>query len=376
MSLEDAIGSGPDFTADSVLDRVSRSVLPDLPDNVSADLVLNRLNRKLTLARSGDEKAPEKSETAPEKNGKFDFSSYGTPVGDLPDLSQYGTPADEEVPLPQPRPSGAPPRPTVLQSIHQAIDPLTAAKGVVHGAIEGTGAVVKGLGDIGQAAQNNPDIQAAAAGGDLSNQFGDALGSEALAKQQVLEGRVAAEAKEGNSFQTAGKAITGAADTIAPMTDQEKGSVLGRVATGAGSIAPYALTTLVAGPLPGLAAGFAGMGASTFGSTYDAAKAAGKSEEEASKIASEAGAVSGLLGSLPLSVGKFVKPLIGKIAASGVTFSSLGELQEAVLQEIEKQYDPKAGYSFDAKRAIAALILGGAMGGLHHAAEDRATDQA
>ena len=54
MALSDAIGSGPDFTADSVIDRVLRSILPDLPENVSADAVLNRLNRKLTLAKSDE----------------------------------------------------------------------------------------------------------------------------------------------------------------------------------------------------------------------------------------------------------------------------------------------------------------------------------
>jgi hypothetical protein len=51
MALSDAIGSGPDFTADSVIDRVSRSILPDLPENVSADAVLNRLNAQ--VGRSG-----------------------------------------------------------------------------------------------------------------------------------------------------------------------------------------------------------------------------------------------------------------------------------------------------------------------------------
>ena len=51
MPLDDIIGGGPDFAASSVLDRVSSGLLPDLPENASGDMILNRLNRKMGGAR-------------------------------------------------------------------------------------------------------------------------------------------------------------------------------------------------------------------------------------------------------------------------------------------------------------------------------------
>src|SRR5216684_4708963 len=84
-------GTGPDFMADSVLDRVSRGILPDLPDNANGDMVLNRLNRKLLQPGQESPKA-----AAPPPKGAPDLSSEGAPMGDLPDLSGEGTPLPDQ----------------------------------------------------------------------------------------------------------------------------------------------------------------------------------------------------------------------------------------------------------------------------------------
>jgi hypothetical protein len=91
----------------------------------------------------------------------------------------------------------------------------------------------------------------------------------------------------------------------------------------------------------------------------------------ASPLPPDPALVAGVLGSLPLGAGKYAQSLIAKVASSSAAFATAGEAQEAILQQIAKDYDPKAGYTVDQKRIIAALILGAGMGGLHHAFEDR-----
>src|SRR5882724_11692882 len=120
-------GTGPDFTADSVLDRVSRSVMPDLPDNANGDMILNRLNRK--LSQQSEQREAPKAPAAPK--GAPDLSDEGTPMGDLPDLSGEGTP------LPDQNAVAAAPAPT-SPSLGVTGQAKALAKGLIRGGPEAT----------------------------------------------------------------------------------------------------------------------------------------------------------------------------------------------------------------------------------------------
>jgi len=345
MALEDAIGSAPDFSADSVLDRVSRGVLPDLPDNANADMVLNRLNRKLSISKPA-EKETEKPET---KNGKPDFSSQGTPIGDLPDLSSEGTPIEQ---MPQPAPPAPP--------LGVGGNLLAAAKGIPAGAAQSAGGILQGAGTAAANSQTTPVVAEAGLGNDMLNS------PWALPGAANPEGLTPKQPVDQNALVKAGKAVKGLAPT---MSDQEKESFGGKLGTMAGGIAPYALTTLLTGPLVGIPAAAAGMAADTYGNVYEEAKKHGAADDVAESAATRSAMVAGVLGAAPLGAGKYAKGLIGKVASSSAAFATAGEAQEAILQQIAKDYDPKAGYTLDQKRLIAELILGAGMGGLHHAFE-------
>ena len=347
MSLDDAIGSGPDFTADSVLDRVSRSILPDLPQYANADMVLNRLNRKLSMPKPPDESAGPEEPEKKTSGGKPDFSSQGTPIGDLPDLSAFGTPADEIVPLPEPRPAEAPGP--------DAINPLTAVKGATAGLVNSTGGIVQGLGTV------------AATGLGRQAPEGNEFAANPVPTDAAGNIATAGEAVAASPVVSAGKAIKSVAPALTP---EESNTVLGKVSQMGGAIAPYALMTAI-NPLAGMGAGAVGMAADTYGNVYEQAKKAGADDNTASSAASKSALVAGVLGSLPLGAGKYAQGLVAKAATSSAAFAGAGEAQEWLLQQIAKDYDPKAGYTLDQKRLIAELILGAGMGGLHHAAEGR-----
>jgi hypothetical protein len=364
MSLEDAIGSGPDFTADSVLDRVSRSVLPDLPENVNADAVLNRLNRKLSLTKPAEEDKPEK----PEKAGKPDFSSEGTPVGDLPDLSSYGTPADA-VPLPQPRPAGAPQSPLGVTGQLAA-----AGKQVGRSALGGVGGIVQGMGT--PAPPISPAVQTAAAGEDPANQW--ALPGTPTDPEIVPPAAPPNAAQRG--LIQAGKGITEFGTSHIPMTKQEEESGGAAVGGVVGGVLPYMAGALIPGAEgPTVLAGAAGMGLTSAGQTYQAAKEKGASDADAAEAAGLSGVVGGALGALPLSA--VMRPItqnapglagyavakLAQAAQSGVTFATVGEAQEYLGEQIAKEYyDKDAGYAknFTIKRLIAELA-GGILGMFH-----------
>ncbi len=348
MAFDDVFGSGQDQLRQSLLSQYQPN--DSEPFSVEPRVLSDRLARKLAMRPTRDANvdfnvAPEKPEPkAP------DLSRFGTPVQDeVPpepsraDLSQFGTPVD---------PPAAEPPMTIRR------EGAAALKGIPHGAISSAGGVLKG------AAATLENGREATAEGAPVNPMGDFTGVNIPASAAVP----AKPLKERELYK-AGQATQDFAQTVAPMSDQEKESIGGRVGMGAGAIAPYAAATLLAGPLAGLSAAAAGMGLDTYGQTYEKAKEHGADEETARRVALDAAGVAGVLGSLPLGAGKLAKGLLAKMGTSGIAFAGAGEMQEYLLQQIEKTYDPKAGYSADAKRIIAALILGAGMGGLHHAFE-------
>jgi Inorganic Pyrophosphatase len=174
-----------------------------------------------------------------------------------------------------------------------------------------------------------------------------------------------------------GKRIRGAAESAIPMTPQEQASGGAAVGGVIGGALPYVLAGAV-DPGLGLIAGAGGMSLTSAGQTYEAAKAKGASDGDAAEAAGISGVIGGALGILPL--GAVMKPIEqaspgikGYVAAklaqagiSGTTFATIGEAQEYLTQQIAKHYyDPQAGYSPDATRAIANFVGGGALGSMH-----------
>ena len=229
MALDDAIGTGPDFTADSVLDRVSRSILPDLPQYANADMVLNRLNRKLSMPKPPDESAGPEEPEKKTSGGKPDFSSQGTPIGDLPDLSAFGTPADEIVPLPEPRPPEAP-----GASIGVTGNLVAAAKGVPAGAAQSVGGILQGA----AAMQSRPSTVSQVIGSETDAAINQAIKRQLPTYQPPAQSTTPPQQ---TGLSQAGQAVKELAPT---MTDAEKQSVGGRLGTMVGGIAPYAAATL------------------------------------------------------------------------------------------------------------------------------------
>jgi hypothetical protein len=343
MAFDDAFGSsGKDLLQQSLLEQYQ----PDdgQPFSVEPKVLTDRLARKLAIRPTRD--ADVDFNVAPEQPKAPDLAKFGTPVKDevapepsTDDLSKFGTKVAPEGPEQPP-----------LTIMRQG---AAALKGIPHGAIESTGGVMKGAARLHNDAQ--PYLQSLE-----YDESGNIVGQKPMQPAAPIEQ---------HPLYKAGQATQDFAQTVAPMTAQEKESIAGRVGTGIGSIAPYAAATLAGGPLVGLTAAAAGMATDTYGSVFEAAKAAGKTDDEANASAGKAALAAGVLGSLPLGAGKYAKGLIAKMAASSAAFATLGEAQEAILQEIAKDYDPKAGYTFDQKRLIAELILGAGMGGLHHAFE-------
>ncbi|WP_136626623.1 LPD38 domain-containing protein [Bradyrhizobium macuxiense] len=279
-----------------------------------------------------------------------DLSSFGDALPDQPstdDLSSYGT-AVESPQAPQP-------------ALGVGGNAVAFAKGVPAGAAEAVGGAMKGLAVAGARSTPTPiDVEAG-------------LGVDTLNSPWQLPGEppkdqpVPPQNPVDNALYKAGNAV----NSIAPqMSPQERNSLGGTVGTMIGGIAPYAALA-AANPALGIAAGFEGMSASTYGHVYDDAIAKGADEATATAAAEKSASAAGILGSLPLGSGKLAQSLIGKILTSGVSFASANEASEYVLQQIAKDYDPKAGYSPEAKRIIASLITGGLMGGLHHAFESK-----
>ena len=338
MPLEDMIGSTPDFSADSVLDRVSRGVLPDLPANANQDMILNRLNRKLSIPRKmGEDEADDEDEKKP------DFSSQGVAVDKLPDFSSQG------IPVSGPTPAAPAPTQVSLGTTGQA---KAAAKGLAGAVPEAIGGAVKGAGEVLARGQGTLAPE--------GNQFAaQPMPTDAGGRITTPEKAMAV-----SPIIPAGQSIQ---DLAPHMTPEEQASIGGRIGSGVGQVGMYAATTLLAGPLAGLSFAATIAGLDSYNSMYEAARKAGKSDDDANNIAMKAGAISAALSSVPLDAGRWVNGLAKRVLLSGGAFATAGEAQEAILQQLAKEYDPKAGYSPEAERIITNLVMGGAVGGLHHA---------
>ncbi|MET4187627.1 hypothetical protein ABIB86_000424 [Bradyrhizobium sp. JR1.7] len=349
MAFDDVFGSGQSQLRDSLLEQYQ----PDdgQPYSSNPKVLTDRLARKLSIKPTRDSNVD--FNVAPDEPKGPDLSSFGTKVKDeaapepsTDDLSKFGTPVTPEGPEVPP-----------LTISRQAV---AAAKGIPHGAISTAGGTLKGAAALyDNGIPEQPETP----------QY-DAMGN-ATGMVNAPAAAVPAKPLQDRTLYKAGQATQDFAQTVAPMTPQEKDSIGGRIGTGAGSIAAYGAATLAAGPLVGLTAAASGMALDTYGSVFEASKAAGKTDDEANATAAKSALVAGVLGSLPLGAGKYAQGLIAKVAVSAAAFTTLGEAQEAILQEIAKDYDPKAGYTLDQKRIIAELILGAGMGGLHHAFERR-----
>lgn len=353
MAFDDAFGSGGASGQDQLRQSLLEQYQPDdnQPFSVEPRVLTDRLARKLSMRPTSDANvdfnvAPEKP-----KESSPDLSSFGTKVKEAEqpepstdDLSKFGTKVEPE----------GPPQPP-LTIMRQG---AAALKGIPHGAISAAGGVLKGAGAVyDNGIPEQPETPQYDAAGNVTGMTNPAAPA------------VPAKPLQDRTLYKAGQATQDFAQTVAPMTDQEKQSVGGRIGTGAGALAVYGAATLAAGPLVGLPAAATGMALDTYGSVFEASKAAGKTDDEAAATAGKSALAAGVLGSLPLGAGKYAQSLIAKMAVSSAAFATLGEAQEAILQEIAKDYDPKAGYTFDQKRLIAELILGAGMGGLHHAFE-------
>ncbi len=346
MPLDDSVFGGGSSLDQIKSDLVSRYQSADAGEPFSSDPVVlsQRLARKLRLSNSDDadiDFTPKKAK--PAKAEKEDLSSFGDALPDQPstdDLSSFGSKVE---PAQSPQPT-----------LGVGGNLKAFGKGVPVGAIEGTGNVLKGAAALYEnGVPATPETQ----------QY-DAMGNPTGFTTPPQEAIPAKPLKERTLYK-AGEAVSSVAPEMSP---QERESWGGTIGTMIGGVAPYAALT-AADPALGIAAGFTGMSASTYGHVYEDALAKGADEATARSAAAKAAGAAGVLGSLPLGSGKLAQSLIGKIATSGISFASANEASEYVLQQIAKDYDPKAGYSPEAKRIIASLITGGLLGGLHHAFE-------
>jgi hypothetical protein len=403
VAFDDALIGSNDFDPRTATEDLIRQQAGEpLPDVLDPRMLNTRLARKLgrkTPPADTEQPSPDLKTEQPKqpKQGDLDFSSQAVPASAVDptdtslDFSSQATPVNPE---PAPKPLGVTGQLGAL------------GKGLAHGAIEHAGGVVKGLGVAAEHDQTPPIVTEAGLGVDTLNSPWQVPG--APPKDQPAP-------RANSPLIPAGEATQKAAQTIAPMTDQEKDSIGGRVGTGIGTIAPYAVATAI-NPALGMAAGFTGMAADTYGQVFDEAKKKGKSDEEADTAAKYSAVTAGVLGTLPLPAAKLATSVMGKIAISGATFMTLGEFQDAILKEIafhsfnedyrgklegerdklqgeinKVKADPdllsvngdwlgkaEAGiasyneeianaghYSPDAKRIMAALIVGGIAGGMH-----------
>ena len=369
MALDDMLGGFDPNTAIDDLIRRQDGAAPQT--SVNPDFLANRLYRKLKQQQDEqDRPAPIKRPTnLRPKEDAPDFSSRGIPLSDLPDFADQGTPIEQ---VQQPAPTVS------LGVTGQA---KAAMKGLARGAIDQVGGISKGLSIASKALPGTSQAVAeAAAGMDPAANWplpGQTTPRDAMPPPETRP------VQQMPGYQT-GQAIQDFAERNVPMTPQEQDSIAGRVGTGIGAVAPY-LAAGAINPALGVAAGVAGFAASTAADTFDAAIKKGASEEDAAKAAGYSALVGGALGVLPL--GMVLKPIriaspvfAGRAAGylkeavkSGLTFATVGEAQEYLLQKIAKDfYDPEAGYSPDAKRAIASLITGGILGAGGHFMERRA----
>jgi hypothetical protein len=403
MALGDAFGPGVQELHDSLLSQYQ----PDDGQPYSPDpsTLADRLARKLAVTPSKVEDVDFSPKQPKQNEAKApDLSSFGeaVPEPSNDDLSSFGEPVKP----------AAEPQPGVLATVGGAAK--TFGKGLLRGAPEQAGSMMQGAAALTHAKPISPEgvglIDELAGAGDMSasaraklmgralRTIGDrgaqmdfnaalqriARGSNAAAEAQKLrdsfgiQNKKAAAPIEKDTLYKAGKATKEWIDKTVPMTDEEKSSISGAVGTGVSGMLPYLAAGILLGPEAGLVLGAAGMGASTAGSTFEQAKAKGATDEKAATAAGWGAGIGAALGTLPLAM--VFKPVsaasntwkswfaakLVQAGQSGVTFATVGEAQEFLLQQVAKeQYDPQAGYSPDAKRMISSFLTGGVLGTIH-----------
>jgi len=346
VAFDDALIGSDDFDPSAASEDLIRRLSKEpLPDTLDPRMLNTRLARKLNTEPPPAAVKPPKAPKA-----DLDFSSQAQPADNAAPSEALDFTSQVEPPAATPAPS-----------IGLTGNAVALAKGIPAGAAAATGGILKGA-----AALYDNGVPAAPA----MPQY-DPTGMP-LGTQSEPTAAIPAKPLQERQLYKAGQAVEGAGPT---MTPAEKESIGGRVGQMAGGIAPYAAATLAGGPAIGITAGFVGMAADTYGKVYEEAKASGADEDTARSAANKSALVAGVLGSLPLGVGKYAKSLAAKVVTSSAAFATAGEAQEALLEQIKKDYDPKAGYTLDQKRLIAELILGAGMGGLHHAFEPRQQPQ-
>jgi predicted kinase len=177
----------------------------------------------------------------------------------------------------------------------------------------------------------------------------------------------------------AGEAVQKFGRETFPVSEEERvahpyASAIGR---GVGSMLPAAVGALVAGPA-GALAGATQMGMGAGADTFDDALAKGADEKTASKAAGIDSAIAMALGSVDL--GAVIAPIkrslpgwsgwaaqkIAQAGRSGLTFMGVGQAQQYLNTEVEKElYNPDARYSPELKDMLASFVVGGAFGTMH-----------
>lgn len=167
-----------------------------------------------------------------------------------------------------------------------------------------------------------------------------------------------------------------------PLTPQEQNSTEANIVENIGGALPIIGASLV-DPVAGGVLAASQFGGGSAEQAAAAARAKGASPQQV-REAAEWGAASGAglgigmyIGGLLVPWGSIVGPLsrtapgigpwaanvLKNAASSGVVFTTIGEAQEYLSQQIAKIYDPKAEYSFDPKRAMSEFASGAVLGG-------------
>src|SRR6267142_1871528 len=147
MAFSDAMIGDSDFNPQAATEDLIRQVNGSpLPTTLDPKMLNTRLGRKLgekPTAATDDEEPAAK---------ELDFSSQAAPASNTQPSDALDFTAQV-----QPVEAAAPP-PTIpitdaLHAVHTNIDPFTAGKGFVAGAVQGVGGVAKGLGALSVEAQ-------------------------------------------------------------------------------------------------------------------------------------------------------------------------------------------------------------------------------
>lgn len=356
MALEDQLGA---VDPQGVVAGLIGDQMPEVVQNgtVEPQTVLNRLIRK-GLDQRGQrrlQRGLDREQSHPDLGtfGKTPDELANEPAQPQPDFSSFGQETDTTPPQPKDGWGGY---------------GSTAVRSAARGAVEGTGSALKG---VGLALQPPAEPESFA---------------PPPPDQRVDETDLAPKAQKGpqlptpaNPLSRAGQSVQEFGERNIPLTPTEQDSITGRASRMVGGFLPLAagmaVGDAVAGPPGAIATGAGMMAAQSGSSAYDEAIAKGADEATAAKAAGLNAIVGGALGTLPLGVilapVRAAAPGLMGIAAtalekavrSGLTFTTIGEAQEFVSQQIAKElYDPKAGYSPDAKRIIASLVGGGIIG--------------